>query len=289
MTLRVQSALDDPDIPVARVATLIQAEPVLAAKVVAVANSVAFNPSGRAIADVRGAVARLGFRTLRSLAMAQLVRQLGAGKGNISPQRRQMATQLWEHTAHVTALAYLLASRVTRVDAELALFAAIVHEIGGFYLLSRAGEFPQLLEGDRSEWNEDDVIALEADIGRSVLRALAIPEPAMAALETYWEGYLAMPPCSVGDTLILAVDLAPVASPFHDPTACAQASSAGVGAAAASRASSGAASPAGASAAGPSASGAAATIEILVGKETLSAILKESAEDVASLVAALKL
>src|SRR5450830_1220547 len=66
VTLRVQRALDDPDISVEAIAKLIQAEPVLAAKVVAVANSAAFNSSGRAITDVISAVSRLGFRTVRS-------------------------------------------------------------------------------------------------------------------------------------------------------------------------------------------------------------------------------
>jgi HD-like signal output (HDOD) protein len=261
VSLRIQRALDDPDISDTAVAKLVQAEPVLAARVVAVANSIAFNASGRGVADVRSAVSRLGFRNLRSLATAFFVRQM-SGAGVTNPVQKQMATQLWEHTAHVAALTHALARRVTRVDPETALFAGIIHEVGGFYLLSRAKDYPDLLEGNPADWNEEDVLELEVALGRAVLRALAVPESVMAAMEAYWQGFLAMPPRTLGDTLLLAEDLAPVSSPFRQG-AKAQAKDA--------------------------ASEAAASIEMVLGAETLSAILKESAEEVASLASALQL
>jgi hypothetical protein len=265
VTLRVQRALDDPDISVEAIAKLIQAEPVLAAKVVAVANSAAFNSSGRSITDLSSAVSRLGFRTVRSMATALMVRQMGVPAGSGSALQRSMAAQLWEHSAHVTALARVLARRVTRVDAETALFMGVVHEVGGFYLLSRGPDFPGLLEGDPAEWDEAEMLELEVDLGRTVLRALAIPELAMAALEDYWQGFLAIPPRTLGDTLLLAEGLAPVASPFHQ------------------------AAPAGSQPGGTAHSGAAASIEVILGADTLSSILQESADEVSSLVSALKL
>ena len=68
VALKVRQALDDPDCHIEAAAKLVQAEPLLSARVVAMANSVAFNRSGREITDVRSSVSRLGFRTLRSLA-----------------------------------------------------------------------------------------------------------------------------------------------------------------------------------------------------------------------------
>ena len=264
VTMRVRHAIDDPDISLVAVAKLIQAEPVLAARVVAVANSVAFNASGKTVADVRSAVARIGFRNVRSLATGLLVRQLGAGESG-SPLQHRMASQLWEHTAHVTALAHVLARRVTRVDAEVALFTGIVHEIGGFYVLARAADFPAVLEGDPADWNEAEVLDLEAELSRTVLRALAIPDAAMTALDDYWQGFLAMPPRTLGDTLLLAEDLAPVASPFRQLASRRD----GKGQA--------------------TVSGTEASIEVVLGAETLSSILTESAEEVSSLTAALRL
>jgi hypothetical protein len=100
--LRLKRLLDDPDCPLERAARLVQAEPLLAAKVVAVANSTACNRSGRSITDVRTAVIRLGFRYLRALASAVVSRQLAAPA---TARDRELADRLWEHTAHVAALA----------------------------------------------------------------------------------------------------------------------------------------------------------------------------------------
>lgn len=250
IALRVQRLLDDPDCSIDQLSKVISAEPILSAKVVSVANSVAYNPSGRAMSDVRSAVSRLGFKTLRTMATAVVVRQM-QGMAKL-PEHRKLAARLWEHTAHVAALARVIARRVTKQDPEAAFFAGIVHEVGTFYLISRAESFPGLLESDLEAWHEQG----EALVGRSVLRALGVPDNVFAALETLWDGYLAMPATSLGDTLLLADQLSPVESPL-------------------------------AALSGMSNKGMSADIDLLVDGETLSSILAESAEEVESLTAAL--
>ena len=251
IALRVCRALDDPDCHIDVAARLVQAEPLLAARVVAIANSVAYNRSGREITDVHTAVSRLGFRTVRALATAVVTRQMSGAA--LLPEHQTLAAQLWEHTAHVAALAHVIARRVTKQDPESAMFAGIIHEVGGFYLLSRCKEFPALLDGDPSAWVEQG----ESEIGSVVLRALSVPAPALAAIEALWQGYLAMPPATLGDTLILADWLAPVESPLHQ-----------LG--------------------GSDHEGMRASIDMVVGQETLAEIMLESAEEVESLTGALR-
>ena len=53
VALRVRQGLDDPDCRAETAVQLIRAEPMLSARVVAFANSVVFNRSGRTITDVR--------------------------------------------------------------------------------------------------------------------------------------------------------------------------------------------------------------------------------------------
>ena len=71
-SLRLQQALNDPDCHVEAAAKLIQANPLLAARSVAIANSAAYNRSGNELTNVRASVARLGFRTLKSMVAAAL-------------------------------------------------------------------------------------------------------------------------------------------------------------------------------------------------------------------------
>ena len=208
-SIKLQQALEDPDCHLESAAKMVLLEPLVAARAVAIANSVAYNRSGAEIASVRAAVMRLGFRTLHSLVAAVMVRQLTAKVTN--PLLKVKATRLWEHTAHVAALSQVLAKRLTRIDPETAMFAAIVHEVGGFYLLSRAEDFPGLLEGDSEDWAEYG----EKIIGRGVLKKLNVPEAVLAAVESLWTGVGSNPPTTLGDILFLANQLSPIPSPLH--------------------------------------------------------------------------
>ena len=251
IALRVQRLLDDPDCSIDALGKLISAEPILAARVLGIANSIAYNPGGRAINDLKSAISRLGFASLRALAAAIIVRQMR--EMSKDAEHRSLAGKLWEHTAHVAALARVIAKRVTRQNPDAAFFAGIVHEVGSFYLISRASVFPGLLTSDLELWHDEG----EAAVGRTVLQALEVPAHILEAMETLWSGFLAMPPTALGDTLLLADELSPVESPID-------------------------------ALAGMSRKGMKVELEVVIDNETLSSILAESAEEVSSLIAALK-
>jgi hypothetical protein len=211
--LRLQLALEDPDCHLEDAIRLVLGEPQLAARTVALANTAAFNMGGgKAITNVRSAVSRIGYRRLQALVASLVVRQFGSRI--VDPGLRAKAEQLWQHTAHVAALAESFARRVTFVNADTALFAGIVHEVGGFYLLSRADEFPGLLDDDPEKWAE----LCEDTVSREVLGKLAVPEQVRDAIIQLRGAWLGMPPASLRDTLLLANQYAPVPSPLGTPS-----------------------------------------------------------------------
>ena len=210
--LRLQLALEDPDCHLEEAIRLVLGEPQLAARTVALANTAAYaGNSGQEVTNVRAAVARIGYRRLQALVASLVVRQFG--NRIVDPALRAKAEQLWEHTAHVSALAQAFARRVTFVNADTALFAGVVHEVGGFYLLSRADEFPGLLDDDPEKWGElcEDVVS------REVLKKLNVPAPVAEAVTELRGAWLNMPPHTLRDTLLLANQYAPVASPLGTP------------------------------------------------------------------------
>jgi HD-like signal output (HDOD) protein len=265
VALRVREVLDDPECHTDDVARLVRAEPVLSARVVAMANSAVLNPSGKVITDARSAIARIGLGTVRTLAVAEVARQLANLPAR--PEHRVLSTELWTHSVHVAALAHVLAKRVTQQNPETAMFAGIVHELGGLYLLFRAKDFPCLLDsqplaqtsraeqddGENEGPSEDEG---EGPVGRAIMQALSIPEPVLLVIEDLWKGYLTMPPVTLGDTLLLADELAPVQSPLRQRLTAARSRKPG-------------------------------DIDMIIGEEKLSEILEESAADVASLTKAL--
>lgn len=250
VAMRIRQALDDPDCHIEEAARLVQAEPMLAARVVAMANSIAYNRSGREITDVRTAVSRLGFQVVRNLAMALVTRQMA--QMPTSALERELAARLWEYTANVASLARLIARQVTQQDPETAVFAAIVHDLGGFYLLARAKDFIGLLDDGLN----DDDIGGEVDLARAMLKVLAVPASVVAGIEAFWEGYLSMPPSSLGDTLLLAAQLSPVQRPLNRL-------------------------------AGRNHGELEASIDMVVGEATLQAILAEAQDEVRSLLSVL--
>src|SRR5450830_348585 len=237
--LQWQLALSEPDCHIDLAIKLVLAEPWLAARTVALANSAVYSRGAAApVTSVRAAVMRMGYRNLYALVAAMVVRQFGSRI--IDPQLRLKAEQLWEHTAHVAALAHVLARRVTNIDPDTALFAGIVHEVGGFYLLSRADEFPGLLDDDAEHWME----SAEEIISREVIKKLLIPQAVSEAIE------------GLRDTLLLAKQLAPVASPLQQTFVEMLTPSDSV-------------------------------IDFIIDNDTLQSILAESAEEVRSMSAAL--
>jgi hypothetical protein len=210
--LRLQEALDDPECHMENAIKLVAGEPQLAARVVALANSAAFSRNGDAeVTGVRAAVMRVGYKSLKTMVASLIVKQLGARIGD--PKLRARAERLWLHAANVAALAHVLARRVTKVDADSAMFAAIVHEVGGLYLLSRAEEFPGLVDDEPELWTQ----LCEETLTREVLGKLLVPDGVSSAILQARSGRATPPPTTLVDTLILANQFALVASPLGVP------------------------------------------------------------------------
>jgi HD-like signal output (HDOD) protein len=217
-SIKIQEALDDPDCGIETAANLVITEPLLAARLVAIANSVAYSRFGGGVTNVKTAVTILGFTTLRSIVISVVIRQLSLAITD--PQLRIKANQLWEHSANVAALAHVIAKKISHIDYETAMFAGIVHEVAGFYLLSRAHEFPMLLDTANSGSDNAEEIEepSEAIIGRAVLKKLMVPAVVIKAVENLWNGLLVLPAESLGDILMVANDLASVVSPLDTRT-----------------------------------------------------------------------
>jgi HD-like signal output (HDOD) protein len=147
VALRVRRALAIEDVTIDHVVRVVSAEPSLVVRLLQLGNSAALNPSGRRLTDLRAAMTRIGFNMARSatiaFAMSQL-RRAEAYRGLEKP-----FNDLWHASTRVAAVTYVLAKRVAKPSAELALLAGLLHTVGKLYLLTRAGRFPDLLNDAR--------------------------------------------------------------------------------------------------------------------------------------------
>lgn len=210
VTMRVLEALDDPDMDLGRMSSMVSAEPLLAARTVALANSAWYNPGGRLVTDVPKALVRIGFGKLRALAMAVAAEQL-IHRDVLSPFQ-PLIRRLWAHCVDVAATAFVLARRCTKLDRDAAFFAGMVHDIGQFFLLARVWEYPEMLS-DESPLS-DLVRVWHASIGRAVLSAMGMPQELVDAVddpELYGGEW---PPKSIPDLVFIANLVAETRNPF---------------------------------------------------------------------------
>lgn len=179
--IHIRKALQDVDQPLDKIVAAISVDPLIGAKLLQLANSVAFNPAGAAVCDVRGAVHRLGLEVVRSTAMAISMRQMLRSR-DISGFD-DLAQHLWRHSLQTASAAYVIARRLTRFNPDEAMFAGLVHDMGAFYMLYRAVQYeelrsrPETLKYLIAQWHES--------IGISLLGALEIPDQIIEAVRDH--------------------------------------------------------------------------------------------------------
>ena len=181
ITFQVRTALKNPSLTVDQLAMLVGAEPMMSAKIIRMSNSVAMNPSGRAIADVKSAISRVGMEAVRSVSFAVAMEQL-LGSKKMAPFEG-LSQRLWEHTIHVAALCRVLAKKIARINPDEAMFAGLVHDIGVFYLLSRVANFPELID-NKAELH-DLLVQWHDNIGHALLAAMGLGEEVLVAVQEH--------------------------------------------------------------------------------------------------------
>ncbi|MBK7081755.1 MAG: HDOD domain-containing protein [Betaproteobacteria bacterium] len=199
-TLKVRNALDDPNMDAERLARVVSSEPLLSTKLVHIANSAAVNPGGKQVGDVRTAVTRVGFETVRTVAAAVAMTQLRAADD--LRRHAQRAAAAWHHSVHVAAMSFVIAEKMTRQRPEEALFAGLIHDIGYFYLLSKSGDYPELESVPAAL---DDVLRdWHPPIGQAVLHAFKLSDATLMAVVEHENGHYNSPPRTISDVVTLA-------------------------------------------------------------------------------------
>lgn len=170
--LRLRKELQNPDLPAAQIARIVGVEPLVAAKLMQLANSAFYSPRGSQARDLRAAITRLGIDVVRTTALAIAMAQLMHSKdmANFS----DLARALWNHSIRTAVAARILARTYTRINADEALLAGLVHDLGAFYMLYRAVHYPELLL--RPDTVKYIIMRWHEGIGVTLLNALGMPE-----------------------------------------------------------------------------------------------------------------
>jgi len=205
----IRRALES-DAGMSAVGRVISLEPVLSVKLLKMANSVFYNPSGINVTDVLRALMRVGVNNARTLAFSVIGDQL-ATAAEFAPVIR-LAEQLWRHSLDVASLSFAICIQLEHASPDTAMLAGMVHDIGQFYLLSRAHDYPELLH-EQSELAEF-VLYWDKQVGQAVLRSLGTPDVIVDALDSQDVCSGVWPPQKLSDIIFLANSAAGTPNPF---------------------------------------------------------------------------
>lgn len=200
----VRNTLKNPAVSLDQAVQVIGSEPLIASKLLRLANSVSHNPYGEPISNLHAAIGRLGFDIVRTTALAVSMDQMLRSRHLVAYDR--ISRQTWAHSVQVAALARVLARHLGGIAPDAAMLAGLVHHIGIFYLMYRAAEYPEYRHDESamiellSGWHEG--------VGESLLHILGLPEAITDAVRDQSHRQPSTAPATISHVLRLAIQLA---------------------------------------------------------------------------------
>ena len=170
LALKIGKAIDTPDNANEDIARLIQLDPALTARIVSVVNSAAFGGFSK-IKSIHQATARLGRNKVRSLVYSCLLKSIF--KINSGTLKKHMEA-LWQRSAYVAALSFVLGRETPGIDPEQALLAGLIHDIGAVAVIGGINRFPGLAE--REEVLEYTITSSRLEMGLLTLKQWGLEE-----------------------------------------------------------------------------------------------------------------
>jgi HD-like signal output (HDOD) protein len=204
VVIKVQEAFKDPNYTPQKIARVIATERPLADRLLQMANSTAFNATGRVIIDLGVAINRLGAQKVYSVALGHAVAHMRQNESlrSIAPR----LDELWSECVTVAHFSDAVAKR-SSLSFPGAFAAGLLHGIGRFYILVQAGK--QGTSIPTVPLNAALVDAWHPAIAKAVLKNWQMDEAVCEAVGAQAELNTARPgPPTLTDVLIASIRLA---------------------------------------------------------------------------------
>ncbi|MBI5006300.1 MAG: HDOD domain-containing protein [Nitrosomonadales bacterium] len=149
---KVQRMLDDFNVSAGQIVSAVSSDPAFAAQLIKTANSAAYAGKPK-VDNVNAAVTRLGYKMLRNLIVSVSMAKLAIIE---KPALKRHLAEFWDHSREVAATSHVLARSQKHLNADQAMLAGLIHDIG---------RLPLFLHIDHKNLKVDDA-AMDAVIRR---------------------------------------------------------------------------------------------------------------------------
>jgi len=171
VVIKVQEAYRNPKYTPQMIVRLISAEPTLARRLLDIANSVAFNATGRVIIDLGHALTRLGAQKVYGVVLAHAIQDIRRTESLRSIAGRM--DELWSDSVTVAHFSQVVAKR-TSLPTPDAFAAGLLHLMGRLYILVQCTA--QRPPGHQVVLSDDLVDAWHPVIAQAVLKNWGMSE-----------------------------------------------------------------------------------------------------------------
>ncbi|VAW72007.1 hypothetical protein MNBD_GAMMA12-3008 [hydrothermal vent metagenome] len=170
VAFRIREAIQDENKSAFQIAKIIQLDPVLATRLIQVANSPLYR-GNKEIEECHSAISRLGMKTSRTLVTSFAIQQVYGAK---HPKVRKALKLNWRHSSQVAAISYVLGRVTPGIQPDRALLGGLVHDIGVLPVLRYSEDYPEVLNDSVSFAAMLRKVA--PGLGRLVLKAWGMKE-----------------------------------------------------------------------------------------------------------------
>ncbi len=187
VAFKVRELIDSGKSSSKEISNAINIDPVMATKIVKAANSPLYRGAST-IESSNQAIVRLGLNVTRQLVLSFALRDVF----DIQSERlKGRMNYFWEHSVEVASICYTLAKALKILNAEEALLAGLLHDIGAIPIILYAEQFPKLLsvEGEL----ENTLDALKGELGGTMLQRWNFP-PGLVTAAKDAEHWIRTPP-----------------------------------------------------------------------------------------------
>lgn len=170
VALKIKAECEKDDTSAEKVAEVISQDPAMSVRLLQVANSSLYR-TRHSTENIQMAITKLGLKLVRDLILGLSMKQLYHASNDIIAERFR---ELWVASTKTAAIARILASEIDHLDADQAMLAGLIHNIGALPIILMAEDDDDLF--DNPEALHKVILKMQGDVGAYIFNNWHFPE-----------------------------------------------------------------------------------------------------------------
>jgi len=170
VALKIKAECEKEESSSQKIAEVISQDPAMSVRLLQVANSSLYRTRNNAD-NIQSAITKLGLKLVRDLIMGLSMKQLYHASNDIIAERFR---ELWLASTKTASIARMLATNVKHLDAEQAMLAGLIHNIGALPIILMAEDDDDLFDNNEALCNV--VMKVQGEVGAYIFNNWHFPE-----------------------------------------------------------------------------------------------------------------